>query len=95
MLIFVLQVYLFDVATLWQKVNLKAAEKMRQLHDREREIGEFYGQLNNLLMAIEDAKTFLEWKELAGYRDTVERVRVSELSHMCVCRYFLNFPFCF
>lgn len=73
-----LQVYLFDVATLWQKVNLKAAEKMRQLHDREREIGEFYGQLNNLLALIEDAKKFLEWKDLSSYRDTVERVRVSE-----------------
>ena len=78
----VVQVYLFDVATLWQKVNLKAAEKMRQLHDREREIGEFYGQLNNLLLAIEDAKAFLEWRELAGYRDTVERVRVSESNYL-------------
>ena len=82
------QVYLFDVATLWQKVNLKAAEKMRQLHDREREIGEFYGQLNNLLMAIEEAKKFLEWKELTSYCDTMERVRVS---HMYLYVYvFLN-----
>jgi len=70
-------VYLFDVATLWQKVNLKAAEKMRQLHEREREIGEFYGQLNSLLKSVEDAKKFLEWKQLLGYRETVERVRVS------------------
>ena len=78
------KVYLFDVATLWQKVNLKAAEKMRQLHDREREIGEFYGQLNNLLVAIEDAKKFLEWKELTGYCDTMERVRVSKYVIMIV-----------
>ena len=82
-----MQVYLFDVATLWQKVNLKAAEKMRQLHDREREIGEFYGQLNNLLMAIEEAKKFLEWKELTSYRDTMERVRVSHL-YLHVFMYF-------
>ena len=68
---------MFDVATVWQKVNLKSAEKMHQLHDQEHEIGEFYGQLNNLLIAVEDAKKFLEWREFAGYRDTMERVRVS------------------
>ena len=83
-----MQVYLFDVATLWQKVNLKAAEKMRQLHDREREIGEFYGQLNNLLMVIEEAKKFLEWKELTSYNDTMERVRVRHV-YLYVC-VFLN-----
>ena len=38
---------------------------MCQLHDQEREIGEFYGQLNNLLIAVEDAKNFLSaWSSL-------------------------------
>ena len=56
---------MFDVATLWWKVNLKSAEKICQLHDRECEIGELYGQLNNLLIAVEDAQNFLSaWSSL-------------------------------